>query len=372
MLNGEQIISLMGEIAPKRLAEDWDNVGLQIGDSRQNVENVLLTLDVTMAVVEEAIERDCQMIISHHPVIFNGLKAIHNGNQTGRMVMKAIKNDLLIYTAHTNLDITAGGLNDYLAGMLGLDEINTLHKTDYNKIYKFVVFVPEDNAEELAQIIFSNGGGKLGDYSHTSFVTPGEGTFKPLAGANPQIGNKYVLNHISEKRIETIVPEDKLKNVIRAVELKHPYEEVAYDIYPILKQGSSRGLGRIGRLQQSVVLKNYIELIKDRLDLPVLKYIGNLQKKIKKVALCTGSGSEFIDDAYFAGADLYLTGDIKYHDAQHAEEKGLAVLDIGHYASEVIVKDLLKNKLTSLSEKKLKENVNFIKSGVITNPWHYY
>ena len=370
MANVQMITSLLSDLAPTSFATEWDNVGLQVGKFNQEVTNVLLSLDVNSQVIEEAIDKNCELIISHHPMFINGLKSIHDQTSTGNEVMKAIKNDITIYSAHTNLDIAPQGLNDYLAGLLNIEIIKPLKVTDKNSYYKLVFFVPEDYFSQVRSAVLEAGAGHIGDYSHTSFAVKGTGSFKPGKKSDPFIGKKDELTEVKERRVETIVAENKINDVLRAMTKIHPYEEVAYDIYPLKHSGENFGLGRLGQLNQTMILDDYIKLVKNKLNLEQLRYTGTGNEEIKKVAICNGSGADFIRNAKYAGADLYITGDVKYHEAQMADQYGIPLIDAGHHGTEVIVKDLLNDYL---KDKAFQNNyqVNFIKSEVDTNPWNY-
>ena len=372
MANVQMIIELMTDLAPQKNAYKWDNVGIQVGSTSSVVNNVLLTLDINEEVLKEAEKNDCEMIISHHPLIFNELSSIHDQTETGKIIMEAIKKDLTIYSAHTNLDVANGGLNDYLADMLNIKNLNILDIKEKSNYYKLVVFGPKENLQKIRKNILKTGAGEIGNYSYTSFFTNGEGTFKPEKGSEPYLGEQGKMAKVDEFRFETIIKEDNINKVVNKIKEIHPYEEVAYDIIPLVNQFSSGviGLGRIGELKQSMSLVDYVKYIKNKLNIPFLRYYGFDDDKIKKVAVCSGSGADLIGKAKFSGADLYITGDVKYHEAQKAEQLGLNLVDAGHYGTEKIVKNLLYSYLTDkVIEKKF--NVNFLKSKINTNPWKY-
>jgi len=364
MINVQQAIYEMSKLAPHYLACDWDNVGLQIGDSSQKVNNILVTLDVTEAVVEEAIKKNCELIISHHPLIFNGLKSINKDNKIGKLIINAVNNKIAIYSAHTNLDIARGGLNDYFACLLGIEDIVPLKVTEVKKSYKLAVYIPQDHYQEVTQTMFAKGAGKIGNYSHSSFSTEGKSTFKPLSESNPYRGKKEEMNNIQEIKFETIVTEDKLDRVLRGLYDVHPYEDIAYDLYPLSNKQEKIGIGRIGELEKKLSLETFIKRIKEKLQLKTFHMLGNVKEEVKKIAFCTGAGSDYIETAKYAGADLYITGDVKFHEAQRAEAIGLNLIDAGHYKTEIIVKELLAEYLS----KKL-DNTDIIKSEINTNPW---
>lgn len=366
MTKVRQITSLIQDLAPENLAYDWDNVGLQVGDFDQEVSQVLISLDITEAVIEEAKARKCQLIISHHPLIFKSVSSINKHTGTGRVIIEAIKNNISIYSAHTNLDITKDGLNDYLAEVLGIKDCDHLEITGEERFYKLVVFIPEEHFTRVKKAILDSGAGYIGNYSHTSFSTEGKGTFKPLAGSNPFLGKEGEISEVREVRLETILAKHLVKKVIRAMLKAHPYEEVAYDLYPLANEGEKYSLGRIGRLDEKVRLDEYIQLVKKRLRLVNLKYVGSESRLIERVAICSGSGAKLISRASKAGADLFITGDIGYHEAQLAEELGMALIDAGHYQTEIIVKGLLTDYLRDKVD-----GVEFFASQVDTNPWKY-
>ena len=346
-VKSSEIIQAIEAIAPRRLAESWDNVGLQIGSNKREVSKVLFTLDVTAEVVAEAIEIGAQMIVAHHPFIFNGLKGICTDELKGRMVADLIKNDICLYVAHTNLDKAELGLSDYIGKRLGLEAMQPLSASDAEKLYKIVVYVPVTHEELIVEVMGSCGAGFIGRYSHCTYRTCGKGTFMPLAGTHPFIGEQDELTTVEESRVETIVDGKILKRLMQKLKQAHPYEEMAYDLYP-LENGelmNQNGLGKIGRLNTPVDGQAFIEHIKKTLDLEWIRATGNPPEKISKVALCTGSGAEFIGLAKVKKADVYITGDLKYHDAQRAVESNLWVIDAGHFGTEKLVVDLLASIL---------------------------
>lgn len=363
-VNVQQVISEIAELAPTYLAYDWDNVGIQVGDSGQKVNKILTTLDVTEEVLKEAIDKDCDLVISHHPLIFKGMKSIHEQTKTGRIIMNAIKNDIAIYSAHTNLDIANGGLNDYLAHLLGLRDTIPLKVTETRKYFKLVVYIPRDYYQKVTETIFAKGAGKTDRYSHFSFSTEGESTFKPLSTSNPYSGKKNEINSVQEMKFETIVREDKLNKVLRGLYNTHPYEDIAHDLHLMENKKEKYGIGRIGKLENKLSLKSFIKRIKEELQLKTINMLGDIETNLKKVALCTGAGSDYIETAKYAGADLYVTGEVKYHEAQRAEAIGLNLIDVGHYKSEIIVRNLLAEFLSDKFD-----NIDIIKSEVNTNPW---
>lgn len=365
-----EVIQLMGELAPARLAEEWDNVGMQVGDASQEVENVLLALDFNQAVLEEAIEKNCQLIITHHPFIFKGIKSIDTQNQSGKLIFELIKNNISLFSAHTNLDIAESGLNDYLIEKLDVENISILKTTASQNYYKLVTFIPENSFESVRDALYAKGAGKYQNYSHSGFFQTGKGNFKPLKDAEPQLGEKGKLNTVSEYRLETIVPPASVDNVIKELLNVHPYEEPAWDLYKMENLKSKKGIGRIADLKSEIALEDFLEVVKRVYELETIRVVKG-KKKIKKIALCSGSGADFIKDAHFQGADLYLTGDVKFHEAQTAEELGISLIDFGHYGSEKFVRELLFEQLNNRASAKLKREVKLIKSELNTDPWNY-
>lgn len=339
------ILKIMDKIAPSKLIDKWDNCGFQIGDINKKVNSIMLVLDVTEEVVQEAINKNVDLIISHHPVLFNPISRITLNDTKGKMLYDIIKHDIAVYSAHTNLDACKGGINDVLADILQLRNTRILSKLYEEKLYKLVVFVPETHAEEVRNAISESGGGWIGNYSHCTFNINGFGTFMPREGTNPFIGTKGKVEFVKEIRIETIVPEGILDKVVEEMIRIHPYEEVAYDIYPLNNEGFSYGYGRIGDLQEAVTLKKFAKYVKEKLDCKFVKVIGDVDKEIRKVAVCGGSGAEFIKIASKKGADVLVTGDIKYHEAQLAISLGLALIDANHYDTEKIILPYLKEYL---------------------------
>jgi dinuclear metal center YbgI/SA1388 family protein len=370
MVKVAEVIQLMGELAPARLAEDWDNVGMQVGDGSQEVKNVLLALDFNQEVLTEALEKNCQLIITHHPFIFNGIKSVDTQNQSGKLIFELIKNNISLFSAHTNLDTAEAGLNDYLIKKLDVENISILKTTSSQNYYKLVTFIPEDNFEELRAALFAKGAGEYSNYSHTGFYQQGKGSFKPSAEAEPYLGAKGSLNEVAEYRFETIIAPENLNQIINELLKVHPYEEPAWDLYKMENLERKNGIGRIADLKSEIELDSFLKIIKEVYKLDLIKVV-RAKKKIKKVALCSGSGADFIKDAHYQGADLYLTGDVKFHEAQTAEELGLSLVDFGHYGSEKFVKELLFEQLNKKASTKLKKEVNFIKSEVNTEPWNY-
>lgn len=338
------IFSSLETWAPKSLAYDWDNVGMQVGTKEDETKGVLVTLDVTEEVVDEAIMKGANVIIAHHPMIFRPLKNIDYESVKGRLIKKIIKHDLTVYASHTNLDVAQGGVNDLLSDALELSDVQPLIPTYTESLVKLVVFTPRDYVTQVVDALSNAGAGHIGNYSHCTFQSPGEGTFKPLEGTNPFIGQQGELEHVDEVKVETIVEESNLSEVIDQMSEAHPYEEVAYDIISLKNKGETLGIGRIGNLAKTMSLEALLNMVKDKYEVEHLRYVGDLEKPVKRVAVLGGSGEKFIDAAMKAKADVYITGDMTFHPAQDAANEGLAIVDPGHYI-EKIMKEATKRYL---------------------------
>lgn len=335
--NGYEIIQLFEQFSPKSLAMEGDKIGLQIGRLNKKVERVMIALDVLETVIDEAIEKNVQLIIAHHPFIYRPLQKITTDTIQGRMVEKLLKHDIAVYAAHTNLDIAMGGVNDLLAEAIGLETMEVLIPTYETPLKKIVVFVPAQNADEIRQVLGKAGAGFIGNYSHCSFSVGGSGRFLPGEQTNPYIGEPGELETVDEVRIETIVPEPLLKKVVTAMLKAHPYEEVAYDIYPVENKGELLGLGRIGTINE-MTLGEFAQKLKIALKVDMVRVVGDVNSKVKKVAVLGGDGNKYFNHAKFKGADVYVTGDIYYHTAHDAMMLGLNMIDPGHNVEKVMKK----------------------------------
>lgn len=343
-----QIIQTIETLAPEKLAEDWDNVGLQVGSRQQIIKRILLTLDITADVVAEAVKKKADLIIAHHPFIFNGLKTLSTDWEKGQIIAQLIKNDIAVYVAHTNLDKAPKGLNHYLALQMGLEKIKTLEPSNPATYYKLVVFAPVEASPKIIEVLGKSGAGAIGDYDYCTYRSPGTGTFRPLEGAKPYIGDLNKLTSVSEDRIEAIVAAVDLKNLIAAIKRNHPYEEMAYDVIALENGGliNENGLGKIGVFSQPMEAVDFIAHIKDRLDLVNLRGAGKVPDIIRRVAICSGAGADMIGLAKAKRADVLITGDLKHHDGQRALENNIWVLDAGHYGTEKWVTNCFRQMLT--------------------------
>ncbi|ATW27659.1 Nif3-like dinuclear metal center hexameric protein [Candidatus Formimonas warabiya] len=366
-----QVIKMMDELAPPGLAEDWDNVGLQVGDVNQQAGRILVALDVDERVIEEAVALKADLIVSHHPLIFQPVKNLSFHHPLGKLVRQLIKHDLSLFSAHTNLDSAQGGINDVLAELFQLHHIEVLAPAQEEKFFKLVVFVPAGYLDQVRQAICAAGAGWIGNYSHCTFSVLGQGTFLPLEGTNPFLGEPGKLERADEYRLETIVPEHRLNSVRRAMIKSHPYEEVAYDVYPTALEKTKQGLGRIGDLSEPMELSWLTRKVKEVLAVDVVKVIGHPEQRISRIALCGGAGMSFLHQAKKKGAQCFITGDLKYHEGQNAVAMGMAVIDAGHYATEVVIVSRLVSRLKKTFTTRNWE-IDVVESKVNTNPWSYY
>ncbi len=333
----QTVVNILEELAPRKLAESWDNVGLLVGDGRQEVKKVMVCLDVPEWVVDEAVSKNVDMIIAHHPIIFSGMKKINNDNVLGRKLLKLIKNNISVYCTHTNYDIVKNGLNDAFADLLGFEEHQIIEETTQEKLLKLAVYVPQGYELKVMEAMSNAGAGFIGAYSHCSFRTNGVGTFKPTEGAKPFIGEANKLEEVQEYKLETIVPEKLLSKVLRDMQKVHPYEEVAYDIYELANKGKRQGVGRLVVLEHDKTLMELAEDIKQKLGISTIRLAGDRYKSVRKLALLNGAGNKFVNSAYFSGAQVLITGDMQYHEILDAVEMGISVIDAGHYATEKLM-----------------------------------
>ncbi len=349
----KDIAGKIEKMFPLKTAQGWDNVGLLIGDGKKNVKNILMTIDVTGEVVAEAKRLKADMIVSYHPVIWDGLKKIMTEGPSA-VVYDLIRNDIAVYSIHTALDVARGGVNDELAEMVGIvdaEPIGDFVADPEGGKYKLVVFVPVKSAAKVSNAIFAAGAGAIGNYSHCGFAGEGVGSFKPLEGAKPAVGKKGKLEKVAETRLETIVPEAKLQKVIAAMKKAHPYEEPAFDCFKLHDTGSALGLGRIGALAKPAKLNKIIASIKKRTGAKAFGIIGDEKKLVKKAAVCAGTCGKILDSVIAAKCDLYLTGELKHHQALAAQEAGVTCICLSHTISERFI---LK-KLAKLLRKQTKE-----------------
>ena len=335
----KDILKEIERLAPLSLQEDFDNSGIQVGDVEQPATGALLCLDVTEEVVDEAIDAGCNLIISHHPLVFKPFKSLTGKNYTERCVIKACKNDITIYAAHTNLDNATGGVNYYLAELFGLEDVRIL-RPQKNSLLKLVTFVPDHAAEKLRKALFKAGAGHIGNYSSCSFNAEGQGTFLALDNSHPYIGEIGQLHTEEEIRIETIFPAYLKSTVISSLLSVHPYEEPVFDLYKLENEWEQAGSGVIGNLPEWEDELIFLQRIKDVLHVECLKHSALTGRKLRTVAIGGGSGSFLIQQAIASGADIFITGEVKFNDFYDVENKILLAV-AGHYESEICAKNII-------------------------------
>ena len=357
----KNLLNNLDKIAPFFLQESFDNSGIQFANLDAPVTKILLSLDVTQGVLDEALENKVNLIIAHHPLLFSPLKQITK--QKNPLFFKIITNKINLFAMHTNYDLAENGLNDYVANLLGIKKISPLQSSS-EKVFKFAVYVPVKHADKVSRAIFKAGAGIIGKYTETSFNISGKGTFKPTEGTNPFIGKIGEREEVQEIKIETVVEERDLDSVIQTMKDNHPYEEPAYDVYELLTEPTS-GIGLLGEIDDRLELTEFSCWVKEKLQARYVRLIKSNNRKIKKIALCTGAGGSLLEQLSNKNVDLYITGDITYHSALRAKELGLNVLDIEHFETEKFFVEALYDKLV---EFKIPKNI-LIKSKKIKSPY---
>ncbi len=360
-----EVMRTLETLAPLSFQESYDNAGLITGSGSWECSGILITLDATEDVIKEAISKNCNLVVAHHPVIFKGLKKINGKNYVEKTIITAIKNDIAIYAIHTNLDNVLQGVNDMIAGKIGLKNTEVLQPKDA-LLKKLITFAPTEHAATVRDALFAAGAGSIGKYSECSFNTEGTGTFKPGELAYPFVGEKGKRQEEKEKRIEVIFPAFLQQQLIRAMIAAHPYEEVAYDILSLENFLTDVGSGLIGELETETDETSLLKLLKNNFGLKMIRHTAFTGKKVKKVALCGGAGIFLLNAAKSAGADVYITADVKYHEFFDAEED-ILLADIGHYESEQFTTDLLFDHLTQIYP-----NFAVLKTALNTNPVQYF
>ncbi|HEX6181157.1 MAG TPA: Nif3-like dinuclear metal center hexameric protein [Chitinophagaceae bacterium] len=360
-----EIIFYLESIAPAALQESYDNAGLLTGNSSWECTGAITTLDATEEVILEAKRNNCNLVIAHHPIIFRGLKKINGKNYVERSVITAIKNDIAIYAIHTNLDNVLQGVSGKMADMLGLQKVRILSHKE-NTLKKLFTFAPIESAEAVRKAIFDAGGGHVGKYAECSFNVDGWGTFKGEEGTDPYIGEPGKPTTTKEMKIEVIFPAYLEVEVVRALLDAHPYEEVAYDVVALANNHQYTGSGVVGELPQPMDEKAFLARLKDVFTLSIVRHTTLMGRPVQKVALCGGAGSFLITNALRAGADFYVTADVKYHEFFDADGR-MVIADIGHFESERFTIDLLHDILVQKFP-----TFAVLKSGIQTNPVNYF
>lgn len=359
-----EVLSYLESIAPLSYQEQYDNSGLITGNMTDDVSGILVTLDCTEEVVQEAIDTKANLIIAHHPILFKGLKRLTGNNYVERTIIKALRHHIAIYAIHTNLDNVITGVNRKICEKIGLKDLRILAPKG-GTLTKLVTFIPKDNAEDVMKALHEAGAGQIGNYKNCSFRLEGTGTFMPTEEANPHIGKANTLEYVAETRVEVIFPSFLTQKVLAALRQNHPYEEVAYYLTPLLNDNQEVGSGMMGLLERPEEPIPFLNRLKNVMDLKIIRHTKVLEKPLKKVAVCGGSGIFLLPEAIRAGADIFITADVKYHEFFDADGR-IIVADIGHYESEVFTKDLFMEILT---KKFPTFAINF--SRTVTNPVSY-
>lgn len=359
-----EVIQYLESLAPRSSQESYDNSGLLVGDKQAELAKTLICLDSTEAVVDEAIENGCNLIIAHHPIIFKGLKSLTGKNYVERVVIKCIQNNIALYAIHTNLDNYRFGVNYEIGKRLGLENLRVLAPKE-NTLKKLAVFIPKDNQASFSQALFEAGAGTIGDYSECSFASVGFGTFRPNENANPTIGSSDTRSLIEEVKLEFVVSAHQLNSVLRAMKSNHPYEEIAFDVISLDNSHPYEGAGMIGNLPQAIDTQKFLEEVKRTFKCGIIRHTEIVRQKIQKVAFCGGSGSFLLQNALTEKADIYITGDFKYHEFFDTDNQ-IVIADIGHYESEQFTINLLSDVLTEKFP-----NFAVQLTGINTNPINY-
>ncbi len=361
----KEVVSYLNGKAPLALQESYDNAGLLTGDGNAKITTVLLTVDVTEAVVQEAVTLGAELIVAHHPIIFKGLKKLTGDNYVERTVLAALRNNIALYAGHTNFDAVEGGVNTYIAQKLSLTNIHMLAPAK-GMLRKLVTFVPADHAAAVRQAMWDAGAGVIGNYDETSFNLTGEGTFRGNEETHPFVGEPGNLHFEKEVRIETILPSFREHEVVEALLQAHPYEEPAWDIYSLENDYPGAGMGAIGTLEAPVEEMSFLRQVKEIFQAGCIRHTSLRGKPVKKVAVCGGTGSFLLKEALRQGADVFLSADFKYHEFFDADGKTV-IVDIGHYESEQVAKELFYDLLS-------KKFPNFALhfSQTVTNPINYF
>jgi len=361
MVRIKEVISFLESIAPSAYQESYDNVGLIVGNPTTKVEGILITLDCTEDVVKEAIEKGCNLIVAHHPIIFQGLKTLTGKNYVERTVINAIKNDIAIYASHTNIDNILEGVSGKIAKTIGLEEVKVLSPKK-NLLSKLSFFAPKNDVKPILEKLHLAGAGNIGNYENCSFSSDGIGAFTPNNKALPHIGEAKKETKLEETKVEILLPTYLEEKIVNTLKKHHPYEEVAYYLVRLENSNQEVGSGTIGYLTNELEVEAFLSLLKEKFNLSCIKHTMFHKKKVKKIAICGGSGSFLLKQAIRQSADVFISADFKYHDYFDAENK-IIIADIGHYESEKFTKDLFYE---ILSEKFV--NIALCLSQVETNP----
>ncbi|HYT92328.1 MAG TPA: Nif3-like dinuclear metal center hexameric protein [Gemmataceae bacterium] len=328
------VVDFLKQFAPTDLAADWDNVGLLLGDTAAPVQRVMTCLTLSPDVAAEAVESGVQLIVTHHPILFRAVKRLTTATPEGRTLLALIRGGVAVYSPHTALDNTAGGINDLLSRRLNLVEVGPLRRREGPRQCKIVVFVPDKDLTRVSDALFAAGAGQIGQYSECSFRLSGTGTFFGSDATNPTVGQKGRREEVSEWRLEAVCPETAVEQAVTAMRRAHSYEEPAYDVYSLRPARSPLGEGRVGRLPRPIPLAEFAETVKTALAAKCVQTVGELTRSVERIAIVCGAGGEMFSDAVRARADVFLTGEMRFHDYLTALAQGVALVLPGHYATE--------------------------------------
>ena len=365
-------VAAVDAVYPLRDAAGWDSVGLQVGDPDDAVDAVLVCLDVTHATLDEAAEHGASMVLAHHPLLFRPLPRLTPDSAAGRLALAAARRGIAVVSAHTNFDAALDGTTAPILEVLGITASTPLEPVAPESYVKVVVFVPTEHTAAVVQAAFHAGAGGIGEYDECSFRVSGTGTFRPSATANPAVGEREQRNEVAEERVEVIVGRRHARSVVAAIKQAHPYEEVALDVYALdatgMDEGPAKGLGRVGNLPAPLPLRDVAQRLRDELPSPLLRLAGDPDREVSRVAACGGAGDSLIDAALRAGADVYVTGDLRHHVTLDAMTQGMAVIDAGHFRTEAAALPSLISQVRAAADRR-GLSARLIASETITEPW---
>jgi len=341
------IVKVMEHLAPTDLAEDWDNVGLQVGSFNWPVKKVWVALDPTPDVIQAACDKNVDMLVTHHPMIFKPLKSIDFGTPSGHSIQLAGLHQLAVYTAHTNFDSVRGGLNDILVELIGMENVKPLAVSKQSPRYKLVTYVPIEYEKKFLSALLETEACQMGEYRCCSFRSVARGTFKPGKAAKAIAGKAGEVSAVDEVRFETVIDRESLAGAITHLRSHHPHQVMAYDVYPLFDPEEKQGIGRIGDLLKKTDLNSLAQMIKNKLKLKHVKVVGEHDLPVNKAAVCTGSGSSLLKEFFSSDAQVYISGDLRYHDAKDVQSARRGLIDIGHFASEHIMVEVLAQRLST-------------------------
>lgn len=342
------VLAALDELAPRRLAADWDNIGLLLGDTGTEVKRILTCLTVTPDTAAEAVQESCQLIVCHHPVLFRAVKRLTSADSEGRVLLGLLQAGVAVASPHTAWDNAPGGINDQLAAIMNLREVVPLRPAPGPESRKIVVFVPDTDLARVSDALFAAGAGRIGAYSECSFRVAGTGTFFGLQDAKPAVGVRGRREEVAEWRLEVVVRAEQVPAALAAIRRSHSYEEPAVDVYPLATSSAvAQGEGRVGALEPATTLVEFARSIKSKLGGGLIQVVGENEAPLRRAAVVCGAGGSLLGDAAAAGADVLVTGELRFHECLAAQARGLGVVLLGHYASERLGVENLARSLQS-------------------------